>query len=172
MQIAKVHPGPLKKCPRCCKPAPIHSIKIRCSPRKKRKCNILKLSTSCAGRVQKRSKTFLSKPSIESQLLSEPLYATFPCALDSASDSSNCGSPSVPSSDESNNELHETEMYEFAECSGISCNFKFCVKCNCKYHPRQLCKELSPASPPRGSFNKSSVACSSQSFKSLKRLVY
>lgn len=172
-QIAQSHIGPLKKCPRCFKPAVISSIKIRSSPRKKRKCNILKLSTAVAGgRVQKRTKSFLSKPSIDSQLLSEQLYATFPCMLESASDSSNSGSPSAPSSDESSCEMHETETYEFAECSGLSCNFKFCVKCNCKYHPRQKCKELAPPSPPRGSFNKSSVACSNRSFKSLKRLVY
>lgn len=164
-QIAKSHAGPLKKCPRCCKPAIINSIKIRSSPRKK-KSSIHKLSTVGAGRVHKRIKTFLSKPSIESQNISEQLYTTFPCMLDSASDSSNCG---TPSSDESS---CETEIYEFAECSGISCNFKFCVNCNCKYHPRQRCKELSPPSPSRSSINKSSVACSNQSFKSLKRLVY
>lgn len=165
-QIAKSHKGPLKKCPKCCKPAIISSIKIRKSPRKR--SNILKLSTAGAGRVHKRNKTFLSKPSIESQALPEQLFVTLPCMLDS--DSSNCGSPSTPSSDDSSCELHETETYEFAECSGTLCNFKFCVNCSCKYHPRQTCKELAPASPSRGSFK--NVACSNQSFKSLKRLVY
>lgn len=143
------------------------NIKIRSSPRKK-KSNILKLSTT-SGRVEKKIKTFLSKPSIESQSFSDQFFVTFP---NFNSDSSNCGSPSTTSSDESGCETHETESYEFAQCSGIACSFKFCIECLCKYHPRQRCKIFSPASPSRSSVNKGSIACSNKSLKSLKRLVY
>lgn len=164
--------GVIKKCPRCSKPAKINRVRIRSSPRKHKKCNILKISS---GRVQKRSKTFLAKPSIDTQVTTDQLYVTFPSL-----DDSNCStsaSPSLHSSDESSGSGSETsfdaEMYEYGECSGPSCNFKFCVKCNCKYHPCRICKDFSPASPTRIHFtSKSSVACSTKSLKSLKRLVY
>lgn len=133
--------------------------------------SILNISSVGSGRVQKRSRSFLAKPSIDSQFsYSEKLFVTFP-TLSNTSPSSSGGSPS--SDESSGGEMSdETGTYEYGECTGISCNFKFCVKCNCKYHPRQPCKELSPASPPRGftGNNNSSVACSSRSFKSLKRL--
>lgn len=175
-QIAQSHSGPIKKCPRCSRPATISSIKIRSSPRKRKKSsNVLKICSFNSGRVQKQSKTFLSKPSIDSHSQIDQLYATFPTLDDhsgSTSASSSCASPTSPSSDESSNSENESMevVYEFAVCSGYACHFKFCSKCNCKYHPRQTCKDLSPASPSREHFNKSSVACSSKSFKSLKRL--
>lgn len=94
--------------------------------------------------------------------------------LENRSGSASPSSPSMPSSDESYASSGEmeasTEIYEYAVCSGISCCFKFCVKCDCKYHPRQKCKDLSPVSPQRSYLSKSSVACSQKSKKSLKRL--
>lgn len=106
--------------------------------------------------------------------MTEQLYATFPGLEEHSSNSSS--SPGSASSDESSgssNEMSsETGLYEYAVCSGISCGFKFCVKCNCKYHPRQLCKEFAPASPSRNYSANKSVACSSQSLRSLKRLIY
>lgn len=165
------------KCPKCRKPAKINSVKIRSSPRKKKKkhcSSILKLSTGPSGRVQKRSSSFLAKPSIDSFSMSGDLYVTFPM-LGEHSDSASPSSPSSPSSDESGSSgsemLGDAAMYEFAVCSGLSCHFKFCVKCKCKSHPRQMCKELSPASPTHA-VNRSSVACSNKSLKSLKRLIY
>lgn len=155
------------------------SIKIRSSPRKnKKKSNIYKISSNQSGRIQKRSKTFLGKASIESQLTShDQLFVTFPMLEDRSSSTSPSSSfYASPSSDESSgsgNEIScEMSTYEYGECSGPTCSFKFCVKCNCKYHPRQLCKDFSPASPTRLHISRSSVACSSKSLKSLKRLVY
>lgn len=127
-----------------------------------------------SGRVTKRPKTFLSKTSIETHSPADSFLTFLDDSRASPSTSSSCASPSSFSSDDSSGceGANDAVTYEFGVCSGISCNFKFCVKCNCKYHPRQLCKDFSPASPTRGHMNKSSVACSSQSFKSLKRLVY
>lgn len=94
----------------------------------------------------------------------------------STSASSSCGSPSSPSSSEesaaSGSEMppEADNLYEYGTCSGVSCKYKFCVKCNCRFHPRTKCPEFSPASPSK-SIN-TSVACSSRSLKSLKRLVY
>jgi hypothetical protein len=175
-QVAQTHQGTLKKCPKCCKPARVKTTSLRTSPRKKRKSScILKMSTS--GRIQKRSKTFLLSPSIDSNSRNDDFYVTFPM-LEVHSDSpssSSSGSPSSHASDEScgsgNEATKEAESYEYAECSGLTCKFKFCVKCNCKYHPRVQCKDFSPVSPPRN-FNKSAVACSRASVKSLKRLIY
>ena len=158
------------KCPYCSKPAKINTIQIRRSPRKKKKIagSILKISSS--GRIQKRSKTFLSKPSIDSHSPSDSSFVTF-MDVQSPSPSTSSGSPSSDDSCGSGSEMpNETGTYEYGECSGIACSFKFCVKCRCKYHPRQLCKEFSPGSPSR-SVN-GTVACSSRSLKSLKRLIY
>lgn len=161
----------MKKCPRCGRPSVVNCIKIRSSPRKAKKLNILKISS---GRVQKRNKSFLAKPSIDSIGTASQLFVTFPTLDDrsgSTSPSSNYGSPS--SDESSSSEQLDAEMYEFGVCSGQTCNYKFCVKCNCKYHPRAPCKDFSPASPTRGYMhNSSTVACTSQSIKSLKRLIY
>lgn len=179
IQVAQSFSGQLRKCPRCMKPAKVSTIKIRRSPRKKKKRNISDIPKISSGRVQKPSKTFLAKPSIDSHYSFDQLYVTFPMLdersnSNSPSTSSSGESPHPPSSDESassGNEFStEAESYEFGVCSGISCNFKFCVKCNCKYHPRQLCKELSPASPSRSHRHETSVACTSLNRKSLKRL--
>lgn len=167
----------MKKCPRCFRSAIVNSIRIRSSPRKNRKSNIFKISTaSSSGRIQKqRKKTFLEKPSIDSPTSAEQLYVTFPMLDDGSSSTSPTSSHyTSPSSDESsgNEMLGDTTLYEYGECSGPMCNFKFCVKCNCKYHPRQLCRDFSPVSPTRPHINRSYVACSNKSKKSLKRLIY
>lgn len=158
------------KCPRCfMSTGVLKSIKIRTSPRKKKK-TARSISLIVSGRVEKRKKSFLSKTaSIAPHSPSHSLVDTF---LDEASTSSgSCASPGTPSSDDSGSEIpNEAEIYEYGECSRATCCFKFCVKCNCKYHPQQVCKELSPASP--SSFYKSSVISSRQSKKSLKRLIY
>lgn len=175
-QVSRSYSGPMKKCPRCCKTATLSSIKIRSSPRKRKKSNsILKICSISSGRVQKQAKSFLSQSSIDSHSLTDEVLTTFPILEESRSStsaSSSCASPIASlSSDDSCYSESETAVetvYEFFVCSGHSCNFKFCVKCNCKYHPRQMCKELLAASPSRS--NKSSVACSNRSFKSLKRL--
>jgi hypothetical protein len=60
------------------------------------------------------------------------------------------------------------DEYEFAHCSKKSCDFKFCLKCLSRYHPRKKCKELSPASPNHTA--NSSIAGSKASKRSLKRL--
>lgn len=179
LQVAQTHQGTLKKCPKCCRPAKVKTTSLRTSPRKKKKKNMSILKISTSGRVQKRSKTFLLSPSIDSSsVLSDDLYVTFPM-LEEHSDSpssTSCGSLGSQTSDESCGSGSETpkeaENYEYAECSGIACKFKFCVKCNCRYHPRLQCKDFSPVSPPRGQMNKSAVACSRASVKSLKRLIY
>ncbi|KAG5680748.1 hypothetical protein PVAND_010237 [Polypedilum vanderplanki] len=167
-----------KKCPRCCRPATIKKVKIRNSPRKK-KNNILSISTSISttGRVQKRTKTFLSKTTIDtfhdSSLRSSPLFVSL--ADDelsrSPNRSSSCESPnSSLSGDDINN---FDEIYEYGVCESNGCSYKFCVKCNCKYHPRRQCADLSPPSPNRYfKFNESGGACTRASNKSLRRLAY
>lgn len=169
-----------KKCPRCSKTAKITQIRIRNSPRKR--VNFLKLSPSKGGRVQKHSKTFLSKTSIESSCFSEVsslLYATLPNLDDELSRSPNRSSDyeslattSNSSSDDTMDTTTGEEVYEYATCGAIGCGFKFCVKCNCKYHPRQQCRDLSPPSPNRNVKNVSAGACTMASRKSLRRLKY
>lgn len=161
------------KCPRCKKPAKIQVTQIRKSPRKKR--NVMKISYNSPGRVQKKASTssFFQQPSLlADSLYSESMYTTFPGINSSPESSSSLGSPSRVSSDESsgNESIYDSIAHEYAECTGKSCNYKFCPKCECKSHPRQDCKELSPNSPIRKS-KESSIACTSQSFKRLKRLI-
>jgi hypothetical protein len=168
--VAKSYAGKLTKCPRCRKPAKIHVTKIRKSPRKKR--NLMKISYRSPGRVQKKSSTFLAHSSnLVDSIYSESLYTTISSSPESTSGQ---GSPVRHSSDESsgNESVFDSISHEYAECTGKSCNFKFCLKCECRSHPRQDCKELSPNSPIRKIQNESgSVACTSQSFKRLKRLI-
>ncbi|XP_070509781.1 serine-rich adhesin for platelets-like [Chironomus tepperi] len=162
-----------KRCPRCRKPATISTIKIRNSPRKKKTSSILKLSTS-TGRVQKRFRTtFLSKTSIPESFHEalNPHYVTLSHIDEDSSRSpqrsSSCDSPNSSGSDES---CEIDEIYEYGICTGAGCSFKFCVKCNCKYHPRRICGDLSPPSP---SHNQSkTVAGTKASRKSLRRLNY
>lgn len=174
--------GAQYKCPSCQKvTAKINTIPIRKSPRKKKKRNVTSILKISTGRVQKRSKSFLNKPSIDSQCSSEDLFVTFP-ELDEhnsgASASSSCDSPASPSSEDSSSNEHQSsdiEMYEYAECTGKLCRFKFCTNCKEKYHPRQKCKELAPVSPSRGISFDSSGSCVNRSVKnskrSLKRLI-
>lgn len=160
--------------------AKISSIAIRRSPRKKKKRNVSNILKISSGRVQKRSKSFLDKPSIDSQCSHNHLYVTFPELEEYNSEmstrSSGGSSPCPSSEDFSGNELtNDTEMYEFAECTGKACRFKFCTSCKERYHPRQKCKELAPASPSRGFSFDSSGSCVHRSFtnskRSLKRLI-
>lgn len=165
-----------KKCPRCRKSAIIKQIPIRSSPRKNRKkkmgtsLNILQLSPH--GRVSKRqtSKTLsLTKTSIHADCFNEAhkICQTLPLTFDDEKSSSSSGCES-PGNFSSGNEDSNDEIYEFAECTAPSCCFKFCVKCNCKYHPRFTCGDLSPPSPSR--VPKIAAACTKSSLKSLKRL--
>lgn len=167
-----------KKCPKCCRPARIDKIEIRISPRKK-KSNIYKLSKTYTGRVQKRTRTFLSKTSIESfNEVSDPLYVTMASLDDDSSkspkSSSSFESPgnSSGTDDTSNITGQESSMqeYEYGICTGAGCSYRFCVKCNCKYHPKRICGDLSPPSPSR--FSRTHAACTRASLKSLKRLAY
>lgn len=160
--------------------AKICRIPIRTSPRKKKKRNISSILKISTGRIHKRSSTFLDKPSIDSQCSSEQLLVTFPELENNssgASISSGCESPLSQSSEDSssNENSNDIEMYEYAECCGKSCHFKFCTRCKEKYHPRQKCKELAPASPSNGISFDSSGACIKRSMKnskrSLKRLI-
>lgn len=170
----------MRKCPKCGNPAKISTISIRSSPRKKKKTRgILKVSSRGQGRVQKQNKTFLSKPSIDSCTLNDQLYVTFPTLDDYSGSESTLSSPASPVSPNSedsgtsgNESGRETQTLEFGSCSKVNCHFKFCVKCNCKYHPRRLCNDFSVASPTRTYTSKSSIACTRQSTKRLKRLTY
>lgn len=163
------------KCPSCqTVTANICKVKIRTSPRKSKKRNTSSILKISSGRIQKRSKTFLDKPSIDSQCSSDSLLVTFPELEENNSGESASGSQS--SEDSSGNEhSNDIEMYEYALCSRKQCNFKFCTNCKEKYHPRQKCKELAPASPSRGLSFDSSGSCANRSVKnskrSLKRLI-
>lgn len=81
--------------------------------------------------------------------------------------SSSCDSPSSSGTDES---CEMDEIYEYGICTGVGCSFKFCIKCNCKYHPRRICGDLSPPSPSRN--NSKILAGTKASRKSLRRLNY
>ncbi|CAO1403896.1 unnamed protein product [Diamesa hyperborea] len=155
------------KCPRCNKPSPIHTLKRRCSPRKKKLVAISYLLNKSPKNLLKfRPKTFLTKPSIDNQFALE-LFDTGSC--------SDSGSPSSLSSDEySGTDVMNNDIsIEFAVCSGIKCHFKFCLKCRCKFHPRKECGSISPPSPSKNQCStNSSIACTKDSRKSLKRLVY
>jgi hypothetical protein len=154
-------------------------VKIRNSPRKKKtisSSSILKLSTSpSTGRVQKRFRTFLSKTSIPHEsfheALTNPHYVTLSHIDEDSSKSpqrsSSCDSPNSSGSDES---CETDEIYEYGICTGVGCSFKFCIKCNCKYHPRRICGDLSPPSPSRN--NSKILAGTKASRKSLRRLNY
>lgn len=164
-----------KRCPRCRKPATISTVKIRNSPRKKKTNggSILKLSTS-TGRVQKRFRTtFLSKTSIPDSFheTSNQHYVTLSHIDEDSSRSpqrsSSCDSPNSSGSDET---CEMDEIYEYGICTGVGCSFKFCIKCNCKYHPRRICGDLSPPSPSRN--NSKILAGTKASRKSLRRLNY
>lgn len=155
------------KCPRCNKPSPIHTFKRRCSPRKKKLVAISYLLNKSPKSLQKyRPKTFLTKPSIDHQFALD-LIDTGSC--------SDSGSPSSPSSDEYSGTdiINNNITSEYGICSGIKCHFKFCLKCLCKFHPRKECGDISPPSPSKNQCSKnSSIACTKDSRKSLKRLVY
>lgn len=93
------------------------------------------------------------------------------------SDNSSSSLPSSPASNDDINYSFEKpidsdEEYEFATCGKKSCGFSFCTKCFSKTHPKQKCRNLSPVSPTRSdmSQNNSSIACSKQSLRSLRRL--
>jgi len=134
----------------------------------------LKLSTS-TGRVQKKFRTtFLSKTSIPEsfhEALGNPHYVTLSHIDEDSSRSpqrtSSCDSPNSSGSDES---CETDEIYEYGICTGVGCSFKFCIKCNCKYHPRRICGDLSPPSPSRN--HSKILAGTKASRKSLRRLNY
>lgn len=123
------------------------------------------------GRVSKRtaSRTLLSKTSIADGF-NETLKVchTLPLNFDEEKSSSSSGCESPCGNCSSGSEDSNDEIYEFAECTALGCCFKFCVKCNCRYHPKFKCADLSPPSPSRTS--KNAVACSKTSRKNLKRL--
>ncbi|CRK99555.1 CLUMA_CG012872, isoform A [Clunio marinus] len=171
-KIALRSSGPLKKCPICSKPAII--MKVRSSPRKKKKTNLFKIAYTNSGRTRKKSASFLSKASIDSQSTNEQFYVTFHQFDDRSATTSSSDTPGPSSSDDSSGSeiTASEELHEYAECSGVSCHFKFCVRCNCKYHRGHPCKDLSPPSPPRGLLAKTTVVGSRKSLKSLKRLIY
>jgi hypothetical protein len=131
--------------------------------------NILQLSPH--GRVSKRSpRKLLSKTSIAGfNEAAHKICQTLPLNFsdeEKSSSSSGCESPGGHCS--SSSEDSNDETYEFAECTAIGCCFKFCVKCNCRYHPKFKCADFSPPSPSRTS--KKVIACSKKSRKNLKRL--
>jgi hypothetical protein len=176
--VARSFSGKLTKCPRCRRPAKIQVTKIRKSPRKKR--NLMKISYKSPGRVQKKSSTstFLTHSSfLADSVYGDSLYSTTTTFLginsSPESSSSSHGSPTRHSSDDSsgNESVFDSISHEYAECTGRTCNFKFCPRCECKSHPREECKEYSPHSPTHKNSEKASVACTSQSIKRLKRLI-
>lgn len=155
----------IKKCPRCKASAPIVSMKL--SPNKRRRNLSMRKADHS---MTLRTKSTFQQSIISNSSLLEKTALGFNDSRgsDSAMSRSNSSSPVSDDFSYLDKNQDSEDEYEYAHCSKKSCDFKFCLKCLSRYHPRKKCKELSPASPNR-TVN-TSVAGSKASKRSLKRL--